>query len=90
MVARDPLNRGAAFINPLELVTDQEKDIFAKGEMNKKRYKVFQIHYINLVKNCKYILNILFLFVGDIRYLRRHFLSKYQILKNRNLSMTSS
>ena len=31
-----------------------------------------------------------FLFVGDIRYLRRHFLSKSQILKNRNLSMTSS
>ena len=44
-MARDPLNRGAAFINPLELVTDQEKEIFAKGEMNKKRYTVFLIYY---------------------------------------------
>ena len=43
LVARDPLNRGAAFINPLELVTDKEKEIFAKGEMNKKRrYQISQ------------------------------------------------
>ena len=37
LVARDPLNRGAAFINPLELVTKEEKMLFQKGEMNKKR-----------------------------------------------------
>ena len=37
LVARDPLNRGSAFINPLNLVTEEEKDLFAKGEMNKKR-----------------------------------------------------
>ena len=37
LVARDPLNRGAAFINPLELVTEEEKQIFQTGAMNKKR-----------------------------------------------------
>ena len=37
LVARDPLNRGAAFINPLDLVTEEEKQIFQTGAMNKKR-----------------------------------------------------
>ena len=38
LVARDPLNRGAAFINPLEVVTEEEKQIFRAGEENKRRY----------------------------------------------------
>jgi len=37
LVARDPLNRGAAFINPLEVVTEEEKQIFRAGEENKRR-----------------------------------------------------
>ena len=37
LVARDPLNRGAAFINPLELGTDEEIALFNQGEENKKR-----------------------------------------------------
>ena len=37
LVARDPLNRGAAFINPLELGTDEEKALFQQGEEHKKR-----------------------------------------------------
>ena len=37
LVARDPLNRGAAFINPLELGTDEERALFQQGEENKKR-----------------------------------------------------
>ena len=37
MVARDPLNKGAAFINPLEVLTVEEKEIQKKGESNKKR-----------------------------------------------------
>ena len=41
LVARDPLNRGSAFINPLDLATKEEQDLFAKGEMNKKRFKDF-------------------------------------------------
>ena len=40
LVARDPLNRGAAFINPLELVTEEEKELFKNGEANKKRYSM--------------------------------------------------
>ena len=50
LVARDPLNRGAAFINPLELVTNEEKELFRQGEENKKRSKIsiqiFLILYI--------------------------------------------
>lgn len=43
LVARDPLNRGAAFINPLELGTDEEKALFNQGEENKKRrYQISQ------------------------------------------------
>ena len=38
LVARDPLNRGAAFINPLELVTEEEIELFNNGEANKRRY----------------------------------------------------
>ena len=38
LVARDPLNRGAAFINPLEVLTEEEKEIFKIGETNKKRW----------------------------------------------------
>jgi len=43
MVARDPLNRGSAFINPLVLETDAEKELFQKGETNKKgRFEISQ------------------------------------------------
>ena len=37
LVARDPLNRGPAFINTLELVTDEERELFKNGEANKRR-----------------------------------------------------
>jgi acyl-coenzyme A thioesterase 9 len=37
MVARDPLNRGSAFINPLQVETEEEKELFEKGSINKKR-----------------------------------------------------
>ena len=37
MVARDPLNRSAAFINPLEVGTEEEKEILKKGELNNRR-----------------------------------------------------
>ena len=37
MVARDPLNRSAAFINPLEVGTEEEEEILKKGELNKRR-----------------------------------------------------
>lgn len=32
MVARDPLNKGSAVVNPLLLETDEEKLLFQKGE----------------------------------------------------------
>lgn len=48
MVARDPLNRGSAFINPLEAETEEEKELFDKGENNKKRR--FQISQDSLFK----------------------------------------
>jgi hypothetical protein len=32
------LSRGSAFINPLEVVTEEEKQLFQKGEENKVRY----------------------------------------------------
>jgi hypothetical protein len=31
------LSRGSAFINPLEVVTEEEKQLFQKGEENKVR-----------------------------------------------------
>ena len=37
MVARDPLNRSAAFINPLEVVTEEEKEILKRGQLNNRR-----------------------------------------------------
>ena len=37
LVARDPLNRGPAFINTLELVTEEERELFKNGEANKRR-----------------------------------------------------
>lgn len=37
LVARDPLNRGSAFINPMEVVTEEEKLLFQKGQQNKVR-----------------------------------------------------
>ena len=37
MVARDPLNRSAAFINPLEVGTEEEEEILKKGELNNRR-----------------------------------------------------
>ena len=42
LVARDPLNRGAAFINPLELCSQEERDIFQLGEQNKRRWVVYK------------------------------------------------
>ena len=38
MVARDPLNKTASFVNPLKLVTSDEKEVFQRGIENKKRY----------------------------------------------------
>lgn len=38
MVARDPLNKTASFVNPLKLVTSDEKEVFHRGIENKKRY----------------------------------------------------
>ena len=32
MVARDPLNKGPALVNPLVPETDEEKSLFQKGE----------------------------------------------------------
>ena len=40
MVARDPLNRGSAFINPLKVETKEETELFVKGDINKKRLKL--------------------------------------------------
>jgi len=37
MVARDPLNRTASLVNPLKLVTSDEKEVFQRGIENKKR-----------------------------------------------------
>lgn len=48
MVARDPLNRGSAFINPLHVETTEEKKVFAKGDTNKKRR--FEISQDSLFK----------------------------------------
>jgi len=39
MVARDPLNRGSAFLNPVQLDTPEEKAMFAEGEVNNFRRK---------------------------------------------------
>ncbi|GAB6025161.1 Acyl-coenzyme A thioesterase 9, mitochondrial [Chamberlinius hualienensis] len=39
MVARNPLNDGSAFINPLQLDSDEDKKIFAEGEVNSLRRK---------------------------------------------------
>ena len=37
LVARDPLNRGSAFINPLEVVGEEEEKLFKFGEESKVR-----------------------------------------------------
>ncbi|KAK3515510.1 hypothetical protein QTP70_024205 [Hemibagrus guttatus] len=37
MVARDPENKRAAFVNPLKLENPEEEKIFQQGEINKKR-----------------------------------------------------
>jgi len=43
MVARDPLNRGSAFINPLKVETKEEEELFVKGDINKKsRFEISQ------------------------------------------------
>lgn len=43
LVARDPLNRGGAFINPLEVVGEEEQKLFQLGESNKiRRYQISQ------------------------------------------------
>lgn len=39
MVARDPLNRGSAFVNPVLLETPVEKAMFEEGEVNNQRRK---------------------------------------------------
>ena len=36
LVARDPLNVGSAFVNPLIAETDEEKRLIAQGEENKR------------------------------------------------------
>lgn len=38
LVARDPLNRGSAFINPLEVVGEEEEKLFKLGEESKVRW----------------------------------------------------
>lgn len=37
MVARDPLNRTGSFVNPLEVVTREEEEVFQRGIENKTR-----------------------------------------------------
>lgn len=37
LVARNPANTGSAFINPLEIVTEEEKEIYNKGKENQVR-----------------------------------------------------
>ncbi|XP_065560986.1 acyl-coenzyme A thioesterase 9, mitochondrial-like isoform X2 [Artemia franciscana] len=37
LVARDPLNKGSAIINPLIIETEKEKECYLRGEENKKR-----------------------------------------------------
>ena len=36
-VAKDPINRGSAFINPLEVVGEEEEKLFKLGEESKSR-----------------------------------------------------
>ena len=43
LVARDPLNRGSAFINPLEVEGPEEEELFEKGEHNKIRKVDFKL-----------------------------------------------
>ena len=50
MVARDPLNKTASFVNPLKLVTNDEKEVFQRGIENKKR-SVPPFFFIFLVRN---------------------------------------
>ena len=42
MVARDPLNQGAAIVNPLVPHTEDEKQIFQQGVLNKLSRKLVQ------------------------------------------------
>jgi len=37
LVARDPLNRGSAVLNPMKLVTEEEEELFKEGRDNKLR-----------------------------------------------------
>lgn len=37
MVARDPLNKGPAFVNPLIAETEEEKELFRSGEGDARR-----------------------------------------------------
>ncbi|XP_064615404.1 acyl-coenzyme A thioesterase 9, mitochondrial-like [Liolophura sinensis] len=37
MVARDPVAKRAAFVNPLKVINDEEKEIFEMGEQRKKK-----------------------------------------------------
>ena len=77
LVARDPLNRDAAFLNPLELVTEEEKVLFKNGEENKKRYKIV------------YLLLIYSLISGDTKY-HRILCSKFLQLWRKKTSYTIS
>ena len=45
LVARDPLNRGNAFINPLKVVGEEEEKLFKLGEENKVRWALVAIRY---------------------------------------------
>ncbi|KAG0696706.1 Acyl-coenzyme A thioesterase 10, mitochondrial [Chionoecetes opilio] len=42
MVARDPLNQGSAFVNPLVCETPEERKIYQAGEVNKLHRKLVQ------------------------------------------------
>jgi acyl-coenzyme A thioesterase 9 len=43
LVARDPLNKGSAFINPLAVEGEEERELFNRGEENKvRRYQISQ------------------------------------------------
>ena len=41
MVSRDPMNKGSAIVNRLVAETDEEKNLFQKGEGKKKKIDLF-------------------------------------------------
>ena len=40
MVARDPRGGGRAFLHPLEMVGEEEEELFRRGEESKIRYSI--------------------------------------------------